>query len=380
MTAIVDNTATWYWFGISTPAAAAVTAPTITQSATTTLTNLYAYNASPSPFYITGGPPADSGSSYTFPCTHTIPPGTTANCHWTVTFITDAVKLAYKTNGSTNPVRFIVDGQYVSVSGYQNGSGASPSYDIIDFTTAGARKARTITIEGHLNTSFKGIVVGATEEVWAPPTNDRVKVIFESDSIFSGGGGFPSLSGLAIQSLCSYVGWSDCTDAAVGGTGWITVGGLSSFGQRIPYDVTPYSPDIVVFQGSINDSGTASATITAAVLAGLQAVRSGLPNAVIIVFGVWPGSRGPDANLLADENAVAAAVTAFGDSKTYFVPIATDTTQSWITGTGKITAPSGTGNADNYVASDGVHPTDEGRLYLYNQMAKAIRSIVQQIP
>jgi hypothetical protein len=56
---------TWFYYGFSTPSAAAANQPAISTSASIPggLTNLFAYNASPSPFYYTGGTPHTTGSS-----------------------------------------------------------------------------------------------------------------------------------------------------------------------------------------------------------------------------------------------------------------------------------------------------------------------------
>ena len=100
----------------------------------------------------------------------------------------------------------------------------------------------------------------------------------------------------------------------------------------------------------------------------------------IIVLGIWPDATGPSAALLSTENDVKTAVATFSDANTYYVPIANDPVQAWMTGTGHNTSPTGTGNSDAYTASDGVHPSDIGRLYEVQREVAALRNVIQQIP
>lgn len=385
---IADNTVTWFYYGFSTPSAAAANQPVITQSATVPsgLTNTYAYNANPSPFYYTGGTPHTTGSSMYILWSQTTGTSATApnaSNGYIVTFITDATKIAVKTSSGQQTGRYIIDGQYVTISGYVNGTGATPSYDVIDFTNAGARKNRKISVEMNLNNQFGGVSVAPTEEVWAPTAQDRIRVVWVGDSISASGNSTPALNGAMVPQQVAYLlGWSDVWNDGIGGTGYVATnaGNNYTFGQRIGYDVTPWSPNLVVFLGSINDVGQSG--IQAAALSAYQAVRAALPGVPIIVAGIPPDSpnNGGSANITTAESALQAAVTQFGDPLTFFIPINNDATGAWITGTGKVTATNGTGNADAYISSDGVHPTDMGRLYLSRKLAIAIQNVLAQIP
>jgi len=103
-------------------------------------------------------------------------------------------------------------------------------------------------------------------------------------------------------------------------------------------------------------------------------------NADAVIDGIWPDSTGPSAGLKSTETDIQTAVNTFNDPYTYFIPIANDPVQAWMTGTGHNTAPTGTGNADAYTASDGVHPSDIGRLYEVQREVAALRNVIQQIP
>ena len=383
---ITDNTVTWFYYGFSTPAAAAANQPVISQSASVpgALTQTIAMNASPSPFYFTGGIPFVNGSgTYTF--YSFLSTGSTKN-GWSaaVTFMTDANEVAIKVTGGTQVVRYIIDGQYVTISGYKDGTGSNPSYNLIDFTNAGGRKARTITMAFFgINCAFGGISIAPTEEAWAPPAKDNVRVIWIGDSIASGGANSPAIEDADTpRQVGLFMGWSDVWDASQGGVGWTATNGGSyyTFAQQATNMVPSNAPDLVVFQGSVNDVGTASATEQAAVLTALRNVRNVYASVPIIVLGIWPDATGPSAALLSTENDVKTAVATFGDALTYYIPIANDPVQAWMTGTGHNTVPNGTGNSDAYTASDGTHPSDIGRLYEVQREVAALRNVIQQIP
>jgi phospholipase/lecithinase/hemolysin len=47
----------------------------------------------------------------------------------------------------------------------------------------------------------------------------------------------------------------------------------------------------------------------------------------------------------------------------------------WITGTGRVGATTGTGNADTYIGSDATHPTDAGHAYLARRVVAALEEL-----
>jgi lysophospholipase L1-like esterase len=383
---ISDNTVTWFYYGISVPGSSAVDQPVISTSASVpgALTQTIAMNASPSPFYFTGGIPYVDGfgsySIYSLLTSGNSKGGPSA----AVTFMTDANEVAIKVYGGTQVVRFIIDGHYYTISGYKDGTAGNPSYNLIDFTNAGGRKARTITMAFYApNTTFGGISIAPTEEAWAPPAKDRLRVIWIGDSISSGGANAPALADADTpRQVGLYMGWSDVWDSSQGGVGYTAQNGGSyyTFAGTTANMVPGNAPDLVVFQGSVNDVGTASATEQANALAAFRNVRNVYASVPIIVLGIWPDATGPSAALLSTENDVKTAVATFSDANTYYVPIANDPVQAWMTGTGHNTSPSGTGNSDAYTASDGVHPSDIGRLYEVQREVAALRNVIQQIP
>jgi lysophospholipase L1-like esterase len=383
---ITDNTVTWFYYGFSTPSAAAPNQPVISQSASVpgALTQNIAMNANPSPFYFTGGIPyVDGFGSYSFYSLLTVG-STKGGPSAAVTFMTDANEVAIKVFGGTQVVRYIIDGQYVTATGYKDGTGGNPSYNLIDFTNAGGRKPRTITFSLQApNTTVGGISIAPTEEAWAPPAKDRVRVLWIGDSIASGGANAPAIADADTpRQVGLYMGWSDVWDSSQGGVGYTAQNGGSNytFAGTAQNIVPGNAPDLVVFCGSVNDVGTASATEQANALTAFRNVRSAYSSVPIIVLGIWPDATGPSGGVLSTENDIKTAVANFSDPNTYFIPIANDPVQAWMTGTGHNTAPTGTGNSDAYTASDGVHPSDIGRLYEVQRYVAALRNVIQQIP
>lgn len=393
--AITDNLASWYFYGLAQPAAAAVNQPAISTSASVPggLTQTIAMNASPSPFYYTNGLPfVDGFGSYSFYSAYTI--GTTKNQeNFAVTFITDATKIGIKVFGSSpyKTARIIVDGQYVTVSGYIPGTGGNPSYVVVDFTSAGARKSRVITYSStSQQNTFGGIAIGPTEEAWAPSTKDRLRVVWIADSIASGGGSpgsSPSVEDADTpRQVGQLLGWSDVFDTGQGGIGYINTntGAGYTYVQQFTNFVVGNSlnPNILIIAGGQNDpnaAGYSTSVETAAVLTMLQTARAAYSTIPIIVLGVFPGATGPSATYIALETAIKAGVTQFGDANTYFIPITNDPVQAWMTGTGKVSSTTGTGNSDAYTSADNVHATDMGRIYQAQRMAQAILNVIQNI-
>jgi lysophospholipase L1-like esterase len=383
---IADNTVTWYYYRtIATPSGSA---PAFTQSFTPdpTLTKRVFVPDNTSSFYFAGGNPtaiATPGwpgiSEYIFPAV-TISAGRQANHSASVTFYTNAAKFAVE-DGSGTMFRMLVDGQYVTQSGLPDSG--NRGYKELDFTNSGGSRTRKITFMSGGGWAFNAVRVGASDSVWAPAsTADNIRLAVVGDSITAGGGTFPLLLDENWPNIVGMnLGWNDVWNQAVGGTGYIsTVNGTAyNFGQRIT-DLVSSSPDLVIVFGGLNDSIYMPTQITSAALSYFQALRAGLPNTPIIVLGVYPAATGPSSPILNTEKAIHDAVTTFNDPLTYFVPIATDPAGSWLTGTGKVTAPNGTGNSDLYTSGDGTHPTESGLAYLGQRITQAVRAVLQQIP
>lgn len=391
---IVDNTASWFYFNVTTTTAAATTAPTVTVSTSqpSGLSTRTAYGVTPTAFFPSGGPPLNvfgSGSSSDWGIAPNSAPAAPSNCGASFTrsgsqtrwsFMTDAPDFAIVTNNNNNaPWRLLVDGQYITISATEGTNAGSPVYYELNYTAAGGRIPRKVTIEAAFCWPLIGVNTTATDSVWAPPATDNLRAIFVGDSITAGaiGNNIPSLD--YPSQVGKFLGWNDVWNEGVGGTGYIASSGGTQFSflGRIT-DVTNYSPDIIIVMGGTNDSGNSATVITAAVLTYLQALRAALPYTPIVVTGI-ANSQSANATNINAENAILAAFTAFGDANSYFFPIVTDPNGAWFTGTGNIAAPNGTGNNDVYGDSP-PHLSQGGYTYLAQKVTAQLRTIIAQIP
>lgn len=258
----------------------------------------------------------------------------------------------------------------------------TPGGSTLALTTDGSATAiskaatRRFRVEGDQASGMRGVHVPPSYTVWQPAEPDAIVAAVVGDSNVAQTGVTKPNGGFAIN-LGKLLGWSDVREIGLGGTGWINPGAFgSTFGDATRVaDAVAVNPSVLVVTGSTNDNASTASAITAAVLAGLQAYRAALPKVPIIVGGVQPGASGPSAQVLANEAAVKAAFTAWGDSNSWFVDIANDPQGAWISGTGHQGATSGTGNANVYIGTaDTVHPGQLGHEYLGRRWAAAIRT------
>ena len=288
---------------------------------------------------------------------------------WRVGIITDAPKITFRVIGN-NPYRFLVNGQYISLSTYTNAGGG---FRWITLTFA-SRLEREIQIESNQGRDFGGVYVTPLDTVSQMP--NITKMIIVGDSYAQGTGttitndGFPWIAG-------DFLGFKDTVGSGVGGEGWNSANG-SDFTpiQRINDWITK-NPDIVVFALGIN--GFDETGYQAAVTSVLTATRTALPNIPIIVLGAWAGSPGPNSQVLLKEPKIQAAVTALADPYMKFVPVSTDPKGAWVYGTGRVGATTGDGNMDVYISSDQTHPNDAGHFYLGYRTAIGIYNALKSM-
>jgi hypothetical protein len=269
-------------------------------------------------------------------------------------FIADANKIAFRVSGTTAQYRFIVDGQYVSLTGtVTTGSAATPDqYLLMDFTSSGGRQRREIIIEMSQTGSFIGAYVGATEKIFEADESP-FRTVSLGDS-YCYGTAAEILGDGVDAAMADYLGWSNHMNSGSGGTGWATTNAAYRFDERIANgDLTLNggSPDIITLQGSINDKNASASSVTSGCLAGIRSARGQFPNAIIFVFGVWnaPGGAGT-LSATANEAAIQSAVSSANDDLVFFIPISSAYSGAWLSGTGNSAAPTGNGNADVWLA------------------------------
>jgi len=305
-----------------------------------------------------------------------------------VRFVTDAPQFTIQgVGGSNGGFQILVDGQLLYPGAIQSTGKAPNMFLTVDFTNAGGRKARTISVFSlGGGQGFYGVYVDPASTVSAPPAITSRACVF-GDSYTAGGGsgdyGMPvaPLDTWPNRALRGVLGFDDVWSFAVGGTGYLAATAnlgaiLANSGNQANIATCTL---IVVNEGTNDQAQYTPAQIQAAVTTDLQTLRSLVPTAPIVVTGIWGGASGPSALLIAAEQAIQAGVEAVGDSNTYFVPIST-ATPPWMTGTGTVAAPNGTGNADTCMGPSS-HPTATCEAYFMGpRMATALRAVLPNIP
>jgi lysophospholipase L1-like esterase len=252
------------------------------------------------------------------------------------------------------------------------GDGTSGLY-IKDFKTGPlSRVERKITVESQ-NFYFGGVNVGPLDSVWAPPDPSDLRTMVFGDSYVEGAGGlFNALTGYA-NTLSKLMGWRDNWVSGVGGTGYLNNAATKlTFRQRVATDVIAYAPDVLIIAGGINDAAYSDAAIQAEAALLFAQISAALPNTLVFVNGPWDP-------IFATRASIGTAIqAAIGSLRNFYY--VNNLGEAWQTGTGRVTAPVGDGNADIYTGSDGIHPTQAGHEYLANREATAISTRIASLP
>ncbi|KTT72607.1 hypothetical protein NS334_08405 [Sphingomonas endophytica] len=298
---------------------------------------------------------------------------------WENEFGTEATRVQIRMAGFTShAVRVLVDGRYVSKTPLAFAANSSGNYLTIDF---GARKPRSIRIEGMQNDQIVSVAVAPTSSIWrmAGP-QDRITAFVTGDSYAEGTGAtYPGLYAWP-KATGRYLGWYDTRQVAVGQTGYLSTGGgtRSTIRQQVASwftvnsDLTGADVDVVVIAGGYNDYVSTPALVQPEALLTFQTIRAACPNAIIFVMGSHAGARGPDAQTLAIDGAVQSAFAQWADPRSVFVPVASDVSP-WTFGTGYVGATNGSGNSDVAIAADGSHPSDLGHMIYTLRLVTALR-------
>jgi lysophospholipase L1-like esterase len=295
---------------------------------------------------------------------------------FSVEFEFDGQKFDFLLQGQPSPTQFRiwVDGQLVNTYGTVGPpSGGGLYYILVEFPSRGNRRIR---IDMTNNTLWGGVTAGPNDTMWPPSSPLGPKVYFLGDSYVGGTGAISGLSAF-WEMVSQGLGWRNVLTDGIGGTGYLKTNGANAlkYRDRITTALIPYAPDIVVVTGGINDVGNFTAAALGAEASLLYAqIKASLPNCKLIVLGNVKLTGSPAQNDLDLRDALRTAATGVAD--VFIDPIVTTAaganTLGWFTGTGKVSAPTGTGNADIYLSSDGVHPSQAGHDYLGRRLAQAI--------
>ena len=279
--------------------------------------------------------------------------------------VTDATKVQVRMSGfTTHGVKVMVNGSFVSKTATAFQANGSSNYLTLVFTT---RELRTITILGMQNDEFVSIAVAPTSKLSKGAGQvDGVVALHAWDSFGEGiGATLPGLEA-GTKIMGRRMGWADSRQVSVGQTGFLSTasGTRSTLRQQIPFwfqvndDIAPERVDVLTIGHGYNDYTNTPEAVQAEAALAFPACRAACPNALIIVFGVHSGKRGPDAQTLSIAAAVKAAFDQWADPRSIYIADA-DSVSPVMFGTGDSVTTNGSGNTDFNSTNDG-HPTTKG--------------------
>jgi lysophospholipase L1-like esterase len=332
-------------------------------------------------FQIGAGAP---DTSYVLPTSKYPNTYTSGQATWAVEFATDAqiIQLRFKYISAATMYRLSINGQRVTdLMQLSGGTTAGSGHLItIDFGSAGPRHLRF----DFTTMPFGGIYIPPTAALWAVPSRtDRSMVLGDSlsdGSTMNTGAGAGTWFFRAMRLL----GMTDAWEQGRGGTGYITPGTTAVLQDRFALDVLPYNPAKLFVWAGYNDNGGSQTAIATAASTLYTSIKAGLPTTQVFVLGCWSPTGSPAASITTTDATLRTAAAAAGFA---FISPTTgniyDTSGGlvtshgpFITGTGKAGATTGNGNADLYIGTDGVHPTDAGHIYLARRIAASVRELL----
>lgn len=327
------------------------TPPSVTQTSTLPLPNSNTV-ASLTPaggftpqFYATGGTPLNTGSGfYGFGAITTSNPpgnlGSNVSCLcFRVKLLIDAIDPVFAVGSSPNALRFIVNGQYVSLSGTVPTT--TPSYIQLTFAS---RAKREIWIEGSSHTLLS-VSVRRNESIQAVPAG--LRATFPSDSIGVGTGATLNMDSFAAV-LADCFGIYDVRLSGVGGQGVqaIESSGTLNLQQRLApsinanafiYDLP--ASDVIFLAMGTNDASFSFASNVAAYTACINQIQAQYPTTPIIVIGCPANNGGPNEASATCDFAIAAAVNAVNSPLVVYLQDASRGQYALETGVGNTTFP-----------------------------------------
>jgi lysophospholipase L1-like esterase len=303
---------------------------------------------------------------------------------WSVEFGTDAqiMQVRMKYISSATMFRLSIDGRKVSDLMQSSGGTTAGSGHLITIDL-GSSAPRRIRLD-FATFPFGGVYLPPTASMWQVPLRGgRLMVL--GDSISDGAAGNTGAgAGTWFARAARLLGCTDAWEQGRGGTGYITAGSYAVFQDRIALDVVPYIPDRLIIWGGYNDNTGSQSAISTAAASLYATLMAALPACQMYVIGCWSPTGSPGASIPTTDTTLRSAAAAAGIP--FISPItgacydATGTLVAthgrWITGTGKVGSTTGTGNADTWISSDGVHPTDTGHAGLARRITAAITALM----
>jgi lysophospholipase L1-like esterase len=301
---------------------------------------------------------------------------------YSFSFGTDADAFQLRLNfQSAGHLRLWVDGRPLTDL-MQAIAGTTPGSTHLLTVTLGRAKPRVIRFDCSVM-PFGGIYLPPTAIMWKPPQPEK-RVMVLGDSLSGGSAMNTALgAGTWFNKAMQMLGYEDSWQEGIGGTGYITPGTSVVFQDRVAVDVTPWAPDILFIWGGYNDNGGSQPAIDTAADLLYSTIQAALPDTQIYVLGCWSPTGSPGSGITNTDTTLrlsaAAAGIPFISPVTGSIYDATGTLVAthgpWITGTGNTSSPTGSGNADLYIGSDGVHPNDAGHLYIARRVYAAVKEL-----
>lgn len=277
---------------------------------------------------------------------------------WRVRFITNDPEPVIYTTGYSQAIPVIVDGQRCASNLVSKSTGGFTQVSI-NLRGLGAGY-HTVELLFAGDSNVGGLYVGQQYQLLAPPARPVIAMITDSLGNTVNNYGSNPVSGLDAfpQHIAEWLG-ADVRAFVYGGSGWVVPGTGETFTARVPLAAAMLSlagvtPSVVVFAGGVNDNAQPSAAISAAAAAAFAAAAATWPAAKLAVLGCW--AQNNSANQTASTTAEQAIFSAAAAAGVATVPVMTDPSGAWITGTGTISSPTGNGTSDTlFESSDTTH-------------------------
>ena len=264
--------------------------------------------------------------------------------------VTRAQKVSFRLADNCN-CNVIIDGHYIQYDNYTTPTNAgSPACINVEFQT---EKEREIVLSlAYSGKGFSGVYTRPIDKFF--PAKSKIKGCVFGDSFSVGTSSFDA-SILWPNALMQAFDLDLCVSGR-GSTGFLATSNSTPSATTYNFlgranDAVLSNAEIVFACSSINDANLDQPTVASNFLAWYNAIRAALPDAPIIVTGS-PCRLTP--SHLAGEQTIADAAATITDPNFFFVPVLTSSNPP-VTGTGRISAQTGDGNADLCVDTDGTH-------------------------
>lgn len=295
-----------------------------------------------------------------------------------LSFMTDDLTVVIaQTNasGSYGPT-IEIDGRYLTAGRLPQAGTSGTTYTTITFPDKRVRRVTVRWAAHSVGTSIRGVYTSATGTVWAPPLRDgAIRMYYMGDSFSINTNAGDALDYGIAFTASDLLGVDDLYIDGFGGTGY-TAGGANVYTSAARLaNLAAYAPNVVIFQGSVNDAAASQSAITTAMTTLLSSVRTPLGANPLVIFTGFMSRATGEATVEGYIRTAAAALAA-SDPNVLFVPASGDAGGAWGQGTGTISTPTGVGNGDAYWSADDLHPIGRGYGYLGNRLGRAIMKLV----